>query len=229
MRPSFPFRLALAFLAAGLLLAAFAYNWLGNATHEIIGTAMFLLLAGHNIINRRWYRTLAVGLRDVRGAFTKAVHLALLLAVVGLLATSVKISQTVFDFLPLTSTFSARRAHTLVAYVALLVAGLHLGLHWSKIMAVARTRLGITAKNKLRTLGLRGLAVVIAGYGMLSLVKLNVGAKLLMRAQTGFESFEIPAAEVMLGHLAVIALCASIAHYGLKAMAVRGPSVMQRP
>ena len=42
--PLFLFRLALDFLAVSLLLAAYAYNWLGNAAHEVIGTAMFALL-----------------------------------------------------------------------------------------------------------------------------------------------------------------------------------------
>lgn len=47
MSPLFLFRLGLDFLAVSLLLAAYAYNWLGNAAHEVVGTAMFALLIGH--------------------------------------------------------------------------------------------------------------------------------------------------------------------------------------
>ena len=68
MKPLFLFRLALDFLAVSLLLAAYAYNGLGNAAHEVIGTAMFALLITHNIFNRRWYGTIVkrVGKRAVQ-------------------------------------------------------------------------------------------------------------------------------------------------------------------
>ena len=44
MKPLFYLRLFLDSLWPALLLVASAYDWLDNATHEIIGTAMFLLL-----------------------------------------------------------------------------------------------------------------------------------------------------------------------------------------
>ena len=44
MTPLFLFRLFLDLAAVSLLLAAMGYYWSGNALHEIMGTAMFLLL-----------------------------------------------------------------------------------------------------------------------------------------------------------------------------------------
>lgn len=49
MKPLFIVRLALDFLAVGLLLAALAYFLFDNATHAVIGTAMFSWPIGHNI------------------------------------------------------------------------------------------------------------------------------------------------------------------------------------
>ena len=100
MSPLFLFRLALDFLAVSLLLAAYAYNWLGNAAHEVIGTVMFALLIAHNIFNRRWYGTIAKRRREARGTISKVINLSLLVTMLSLLVTSVIISQTVFSFLP---------------------------------------------------------------------------------------------------------------------------------
>ena len=52
-------RLWLDGLTAALLLLGFAYWWLGNAVHELAGTAMFLLLFAHNLFNRRWWGGIA--------------------------------------------------------------------------------------------------------------------------------------------------------------------------
>ena len=134
MRPLFLFRLFLDFLAVGLLLAALAYDWLGNAAHEVIGTVLFLLLIAHGIFNRRWYGTIAKGWREPRRAVAKTITLSLLMTMLALVVTSVIISQAVFSFLPLTSTPTSRQIHTLVAYLVLLAVGAHLGLHGPMIM-----------------------------------------------------------------------------------------------
>jgi hypothetical protein len=78
VRPLFLFRLFLDFLAVGLLLAALAYDWLGNAAHEVIGTVLFLLLIAHGIFNRRWYGTIAKGWGEPRRAVAKTITLSLL-------------------------------------------------------------------------------------------------------------------------------------------------------
>jgi Domain of unknown function (DUF4405) len=155
VRPLFLFRLFLDFLAVGLLLAALAYDWLGNAAHEVIGTVLFLLLIAHGIFNRRWYGTIAKGWREPRRAGAKTITLFLLMTMLALVVTSVIISQAVFSFLPLTSTPTSRQIHTMVAYLVLLSVGTHLGLHWSMIMGNVRIWSGVTGNSKLRTCVLR--------------------------------------------------------------------------
>lgn len=73
MKPLFLIRLGLDFTAAGLLLAALAYGWMGNLIHEVIGTAMFALLIGHNLFNRRWYGAVAKGRPEPRQLMIKGV------------------------------------------------------------------------------------------------------------------------------------------------------------
>jgi Domain of unknown function (DUF4405) len=211
----FLLRLALDLLAVGLLLAAYAYNSFGNAAHEVIGTALFALLAIHNIFNRRWYGTIAKRRREVRGAIAKVINLSLLGTMLSLLVTSVVISQTVFSFLPVASSFTARQAHTLAAYGALLIVALHVGLQWSMIMGLVRVRFGVATGNKARTWALRAGAVCIAAYGIHSLMALDVFAKLAMQVPTGFAAFEISAPALLLHHLGIVGLGICVIHNAL--------------
>jgi hypothetical protein len=218
LKPLFFLRLILDFLAAGFLLAALAYDWLGNAVHEIIGTGMFLLLISHNIFNRRWYGMITKGWREPRSFITKMINLPLLVTMLSLLVTSVIISQTVFSFLPLTSTFTVRQIHALTAYLALLIAAIHLGLHWSMIMDVVRGRFGITTKSRLRTFVLRTAAIVIAACGVRSLFVVNIGPKLFMQTSLEFWDFQKATLAFFLHHTAIIGLGVFLAHYGLRSI-----------
>jgi hypothetical protein len=209
-------RLVLDLVACSLLLVALAYDWLGNMAHEIIGAGMFLFLVSHNMFNRRWYGTVTKRTRAPRTILTKTINLSLLGTMLALLMTSVLISRDVFAFLPVNSTFTARQVHTLVGYLALLIASVHLGLHWTMLMGFVRGRLGITSERNWATIALRGIAALIAAYGTYSMFALNVGSKLLMQPTMEFWDFEV-ATPAFFGHLvAIIGLCTFAAHYTLK-------------
>lgn len=232
MKPLFLFRLILDLLAVSLLLAAFAYNWFGNAAHEIIGTLMFTLLISHNVFNRRWYSVVAQGWGQPRSVFGKTITLSLLVMMLGLLVTSVIISQTVFDFLSLRGSFTARQVHALIAYLVLLIAALHVGLQWSMIMRVVGQALRAKTDNRIQTVVLRSVAFLIALYGVQSLLVIDIGPKLRMETTFGFWDFEAAAVEFILRHAAIIALCAMVAHYSLKLLSLyrrdrRPPGITQ--
>ncbi|MRH98218.1 DUF4405 domain-containing protein [Agrobacterium tumefaciens] len=224
MKPLFLFRLILDLLAVSLLLAAFAYNWFGNAAHEIIGTLMFLLLIGHNVFNGRWYGVVAKGWREPRSMFSKTITLCLLVMMLGLLVSSVIISRTVFDFLPFRSTFTVRQIHALVAYIVLGIAALHVGLQWTMIMRVVGNASGLKMNARLQTLVLRVLASLIAIYGVHSLYVIDIGPKLRMESTLSFWDFEAAAIEFVLRHAAIVVLCGMIAHYGLKLLTRSNPA-----
>ena len=219
MTPLFLFRLFLDLVAVSLLLAAMGYSWSGTALHEIMGTAMFLLLVAHNIFNRPWYGTITKGRREARGIITKTVNLSLLASMLTLLVTSVIISQTVFSFLPLSSTFTTRQIHTTVAYLVLLIAAVHLGMHWTVIMGIVRARLGIQSASLLRTSLLRGLAAMIAAGGVYALFEEGVVSKLLMQLSMEFPTFST--LSFFANHIAIVGLFACLAHYGYTLFARR--------
>nr|WP_314257377.1 DUF4405 domain-containing protein [uncultured Devosia sp.] len=221
MKPLFLLRLVLDFVAAGLLLAALAYNLMGNLVHEIIGSAMFALLIGHNLFNRRWYGTVFKGRPEPRTLITKGLNLSLLVSMLTLLITSVTISQAVFIFLPISSTVTARQIHTMVGYLALLIVAVHLGLHWTMIMGVVRHLLKVTKESRLRTIMLRLIAAGIAASGIHSLVAVNVSSKLLMQFSMEFWDFQNATVAFFLHHAAIIGLGAVIGHYTLHLVQTR--------
>ena len=213
MRPSLIVRLVFDFLTASLLLLVYAYDWLGNVAHEVVGTVLFMLLVTHNVFNGRWYGTLTKPLRSVRATATRTTTAVLLISMLGLLATSVIISQTVLDFLPFTSTFTVRQLHTLAAYLVLLIVGMHLGLQWPVIMGFARQRIGKRLNRSLRAWILRVGAFVIAARGLYSLVQHNVFSKLTMEMSIEFGAIDEPALVSVFDHFAIIGLCASLTYY----------------
>jgi hypothetical protein len=212
----FLFRLIFDLLAVSLFLVALAYDWLGNAAHEIVGTALFLLLISHNIFNRRWYGMITRAWRNPRLAVNRTITLSLLAAMLVLLVTSVVISQTVFSFLPLTSTFSARQIHASVAYLTLLAVGAHLGLHWSMLVGLVRSKIGEPTSRKHVTLVLRIAAVGIATFGIHSLSAVNAGSKLFMEMSFEYWDFETATLVFFLHLIAIVGLCAFVVHYLLK-------------
>lgn len=212
----FSLRLLLDLVAISLLLVALAYDWLGNSVHEIIGTVMFLLLLGHNIFNRRWYGTLAKRSRAPRTNLARLINLSLLATMLTLLVTSILISRDVFAFMHLTSSFTARQLHTLVGYLALIIAAIHLGLHWTMLRGYVHGALGVRPNGRVANVALRIIAAAIAGYGVHSLLALNVGSKLLMQPTMELWDFEA-ATPAFFGHLfGIVGLGVFAAHYTAK-------------
>ena len=218
MKYLFLVRLALDFTAAGLLLIALAYYWLDNATHEIVGTGIFLLLIAHNVFNRRWWGGVARQRREPRNAITTAMNLSLLITMLALLVTSVIISQTVFSFLPIRSDATSRQIHGAAAYWAIVIVAIHLGWHWHMITAVVSDKLGVTTKNAVRTAFVRGLAIAIAVYGVYGCFSVNVGSKLFLQVTIDFWDFEASTPAFFAQHLAIVGMCAFLAHYAMKWM-----------
>ncbi|MGO6678111.1 DUF4405 domain-containing protein [Rhizobium leguminosarum] len=213
MSPFFVIRLLLDFTAAGLLLAALAYWWLDNTSHELIGAGMFILLLAHNVFNRRWWVRLPKAVRGKPSFLTIASNVSIALAMAALLVTSVLISRTVFAFLPVSGGSTAREIHILAAYWAFILAAVHLGLHWSVISAVTGRLLHIGPPNVFRTASLRAAAGAIAAWGIYSTFVMGIGDRLIARPSIDFWDFQESTIGFFLHHIAILAVCGWAAHY----------------
>ena len=206
-------RLVLDFTAAGLLFVALAYWWLDNTTHELIGTGMFVLLVSHNVFNRRWWARLPKSVRGRPSFLTIASNILIALAISALLVTSVMISRSVFAFLPVSGGSTAREIHILAAYWAFILAAVHLGLHWSMIMAVAGRLLRVGPADAIRTAALRGVAGAIAACGIYSMVVMGIGNRLIGRPSIDFWDFQESTIGFFLHHVVILGAWVCAAHY----------------
>lgn len=217
MTPSLPIRLGMTFAAGGLLMAALAYDRLGNVAHEIIGTVMFALLIAHNTFNRRWYARASMGGRNnLRGWVNIVVIVALLSTMLALLVTSLMISRSMFSFLPFSGGYSARQIHGLAAYWALIIVSVHVGMRWSMIMGVTSGWLRINDRSNVRTAVLRTLTVAIAAYGIHSSFVIGIRSRLMAEITMNFWDFSQPSVGFFLHIASIIVLYVCSAHYAMK-------------
>lgn len=221
MSSVFLLRLTFDFIAAGLLLIGLSYWWLGNTVHEIVGTAMFLLVIVHNAFNGRWYGTISRGRREARGLINIVITALLLVAMLVLLVTSVLISNTLSGIMSPYGGFTVRQIHTLAAYWVLVIVAVHLGLRWPMIMGVARNLFGISKPSAARSFVLRTIAIVIAIHGVWSSFALGLGTKLAMQVTLDWWNFEGSVAGFFIHCLAIAGLYMVLTYYAMKWLRMR--------
>lgn len=194
------------------LLLLMAYELIGQTTHEVIGTAMFLLFLFHHALNWSWSRSLLKGrYTPFRVAQTLLVGL-ILLWMVSQMVSGVLLSRHLYPFLPsVGGTFAARSLHMLGAYWCFVLMSLHLGLHWSVMMAAVKRRTG--PGSLARTILLRGIGGGLAVFGVVAFYRREVGVYLLGQIQFAFFDFEEPLLFFFLDYLAIMGLFVWVGHY----------------
>ena len=194
-----------------LLPLLMAYSLVGEAAHEWLGTAMFLLFLGHHGLNWRWYPALLKGRWTAARVFQTAVSALLLLAMLGLMASGVMLSRYVFSFLPRRGGQElARTLHMLCSYWGFCLMGLHLGLHWRMVMGRAGKRATV------RPALLSAAGLLAAGYGVYAFFKREVWLYLFLRSHFVFFDFSEPLAMYLLDYIAVLAAFVWLGHYAAR-------------
>lgn len=191
-----------------LLPLLMAYSLMGEAAHEWLGTAMFLLFLGHHGLNWRWYPALLKGRWTADRVFQTVVSALLLLAMLGLMASGVMLSRHVFSFLPRRGGQEfARTLHMLSSYWGFCLMGLHLGLHWRMVMGWAGQRATV------RPALLSAAGLLAAGYGVYAFFKREVWLYLFLRSHFVFFDFSEPLAMYLLDYIAMLAAFVWLGHY----------------
>ncbi len=198
--------LSLDLLAAPLLLGAFAYWAFGNLTHELIGTALILLLSWHNIRKRRWFLALAQG----RFNLHRLVGLTLTIALAGMMlvatATGLAISRSVLP-VQLSSGYLIAEIHFASSYWALSLAGIHLGWHWHRVLMALHIGAGPSRHI------LRLAATALAVQGVISGQTLGVWPRLILKPTMSFWDFSTSTMPFFLHLAAFMGLFAVMGHY----------------
>ena len=130
----------------------------------------------------------------------------------------------VFTFLPKHGGYeAAQKTHILCAYWGFVCMSLHLGLHWSMMLAMARKHL---QPSPLRTWCLRLIGWLWALYGAFAFHRRGVGLYLLLRSHFVFYNYSEPVIFFLIDYLSVMAMFTLIGYYisqGIKKLTAHTP------
>lgn len=204
MKPILKIKIAVDAAMSVSMLLLMAYGLVGEAAHEWIGTGMFALFVAHHILNRKWL--LAVG----KGKYTpiRMVQTALVgiifLSMFGSMISGVVLSRYVFAFFPKHGGYElAQQVHILCAYWGFVCMSLHLGFHWSMMLAMARKHLPSSLP---RTWSLRLIGWLWAAYGAFAFQRRGVSLYLLLRSHFVFYDYSEPVILFLIDYLSVMVM-----------------------
>ncbi|MGW9018523.1 DUF4405 domain-containing protein [Priestia megaterium] len=209
-------RLVIDFVMTVLMLVVMAYHVTGNNLHELVGVVLFVLFIVHNILNRRWYKTIIKGKYNVRRILKIVVNLLFLISMVMVMISSVPISHDIFPYFPVNNDMIVRKIHVLTAYWGFIFMAVHIGLSWGTIINAVRKMTGITGMSRIRTIALRVLAVLIVVYGVHTSVERNLGSKLIIYDPFGSFILEESTMGFLIDYLSIMGLYICGTHYALK-------------
>lgn len=219
-------RLIVDLLIIILLIPLMVNRITGSLIHEIAGVFLFFILIVHNILNRRWYKTVLLR-NNIRGLLIKTVNLLLVITMLSLFSSSIFISHSVFEFLSLEGSINIRQFHVFSAYWGFILMSIHLGMHWVIIMSVARRLAGISGINRTRVFFLRLMVMVIAVYGIMASFDRGIGSRLIM-----YYSFDVLNADessigIMISLISIMGLYISITYYAFKLLQIKQKKCME--
>ena len=200
-----------------VLLLLMAYSLVGEAAHEWLGIGMFALFIVHHILNSSWCRNIFKGKYTPFRIWQTALIALVLACMLVSMVSGIVISRHALAFLSITGGQSwARTLHMLSAYWGFVFMSLHLGLHWSMMMSMAR-RMG--AKPSVPwSWAVRIVGFLIAGYGVYAFIKREIGSYMFLHTQFVFFDFGEPLILFLLDYIAVMGLFVFIGHYVSKGL-----------
>ena len=173
------------------LLLLMTYELIGQAAHEWLGIGMFVLFLTHHILNRKWTGNLLKGRYTPLRIWQTLLVVLVLICMIGSMVSGIILSRHALFFLPINGGRSfARSLHMVSAYWGFVWMSLHLGLHWSMMMAMARKV--FPNVSPVRTWILRILAAAIAVYGIYAFSARDIASYMFLKIQFVFFDFEEP-------------------------------------
>jgi hypothetical protein len=218
MKKSFILKMAIDLLMTVLLLLLMARQLTGDSAHEWLGAGMLILWIAHHILNKNWYSHLFKGKYTPMRILQTITNFAVLLSMLGLMVSGIILSREVFAFLPISGGIAlARSLHVLSAFWGFVLMALHLGLHWSMILSMARKATG-PATSRGKQIILPIVAAAIAGYGLYAFLKNEFLSYLFLTSSFVFFDFERPVLLFFTEYIAIMGLFIFLAYYCSKGM-----------
>lgn len=169
-----------------LFLLLMEYHLLSSVVHEWLGISVFVLFLAHNALNYKWYAVLFKGRYTAMRIVQTVVNFLLWIAMIGCIVSSILISGTVFAWMNVNGAMTGRSLHLIATAWSFVLMSIHLGLHWSSFVGMAKRikipqLVGMILKWTLRVVVL-GIAV----YGIVVFVQRAFYEELLLLTEFKF-------------------------------------------
>lgn len=215
MKPKAIIKIALDVLMTLALLFLMGYQFWGHAPHEWVGTGMFVFFIIHHLLNGSWHKNLLHGKYTPMRLLMLCIDTLVLIAMLLQMYSGIVMSSHVFSFLGIEGGMMlARRLHILGAYWGFALMSLHLGLHWSMLMGMAKKRVK-PSRGRAIVLFLAGL--VIASYGLVVFLHRELLSYMLLQNEFVFLDYDEPKLLFYLDYLTMMGFFVFIAQYLTKA------------
>lgn len=200
-----------------MLLLLMTYELIGAAAHEWLGIGMFVLFIVHHILNRKWSQCVFKGDYTLFRIWQIILVIGILLTMAGSMYSGVILSEYALSFLPIKGGRAfARGIHMISSYWGFVLMSLHMGLHWSMMLGMAKRFV-----KELPTAGkwlLCGIAAFVVGYGVYAFKQREIGRYMLLINHFGMFDFEEPLIFFLADYIAIMALFVWVGHYFSKGL-----------
>ena len=214
MRPKVILKIVLDVLMTLALLFLMGYQFWGEAPHEWVGAGMFVLFLIHHLLNGSWHKNLLHGKYTPMRALMLGIDTLVLITMLLQMYSGIVMSRHVFSFLRIEGGMMlARRLHILGAYWGFALMSLHLGLHWSMLMGMAKKRFGRAKPPKGGAIALFLAGLAVAAYGLAVFLNRELPSYMLLRNEFVFLDYDEPKLLFYLDYLAMMGLFVLIGYY----------------
>lgn len=143
---------------------------LRGAVHEWLGISIGILFVIHNILNFRWYKTLFKGKYSPARVVQLVVNILLLLTMLFCMISGVLVSQHIFAIGNGSAIEVGRYIHLVATAWEFILMSVHLGLHWSAFLGIAKKVQADEKVKKVIRIICGVLVVALCAYGLYQFV-----------------------------------------------------------
>ena len=152
-----------------LFIILMGHHITGNHIHEILGTGIMVLFIIHNIINIKFYKIIFKGKYNLKRVFLTLIDILLLFCMIGIILSSIIISNDVFSFLKIQTTIFGLKLHMLSTSWGFIIMSIHLGLHLNTLINNINKKM----KNGILKYFYYMIFLALIVYGIYSFIKMN--------------------------------------------------------
>ncbi len=202
-----------------LLIFIMGYHLFGEAEHEWLGISVFVLFLIHNGLNWRWYKNLFKGKYTATRIYKLVVDIVLWGLMACNIASAMLISVEVFAPLNIKGNLmTGRQSHLFATMWTFLFTSLHLGLHFSLFIGLAkRIKLPDNANIAIKWI-LRAVLLGLAVYGIAVFVQRAMWEEMFLTTHFKFLQYGEPVIKFLFDYICVICLFGAIGYYSNKGL-----------